>query len=106
MMDDGRMGQTMRGATAPHRNTNGVPPSPDADELFHTLERSTAAIGAYLRAQVLCTPYLALGAAAVAGYVLGAGLPPRLAGLLVSMAGRSALGELIAGTLAQRTPQA
>ena len=74
MMDDVRMDQTMRGATAARR-TNGASASTDADELFQGLERASSAIGAYLRSQVICTPYLTLGVAALGGYVLGAGIP-------------------------------
>jgi hypothetical protein len=103
MMDDVRMDQTMRGATAARR-TNGASASTDADELFRSLERASSAIRAYLRSQVICTPYLTLGVAALGGYVLGAGIPPRIAALLVSMAGRTALNQLVTQTLTTRPP--
>lgn len=104
MMDDARTDQSMRGATAPRRGTNGhASPITDADEFFRSLDRARGAVTSYLRSQVVCTPYLALGGGFLAGYVLGAGIPPRIAAFLLSMAGRNVLNELISGTLATTT---
>ena len=99
MNDDARLGQSTRGASAPRRNGGNGSVAPDTDELMRSLERAGSAMGAYLRAQMHQSPYLTLGVAAVAGYVLGAGVPPRIAGVLVSMAGRQAIGDIVAGAL-------
>jgi len=81
-------------------NANGKA-GPARDELVESLERCATAAKAYLRSQVQSTPYLALGGAAFAGYVLGAGVPPRLVGVLFSLVGRNAVAELL-GTGAPR----
>jgi hypothetical protein len=94
-------GRTMEhGDTATHRRPNGS--AVETDDLLRDLDRFAAETVTYLRSQVHRTPYAALGAAALAGFVLGRGVSPRLLGVLLSFAARGAVGELVANALSAR----
>lgn len=73
--------------TAPHgRSGDG--------SVSEALETSSRIVAAWLRRQMATNPYATLGAGAVAGYVLGGGLSPRVGSLVVRGATRAMLADM------------
>ena len=69
---------------------------PDLRAALASLESEATALAGLARRQMRERPYTTLGLGLAAGYVLGGGLTPRLAGALVATLGRAAVGGALA----------
>ncbi len=71
----------------------------DVIDIVAAIEDGSRAVTSSLREQLERRPWATIGVATAVGWVLGGGLTPRLAALLVATAGRATLDTLVAAAV-------